>query len=77
VRRTVQKSQEYKDFVAERQRSQARRPPPEMSLALTLCPLQPASQRSSVFYTLTRKDLIKYFYEHESAKISARSQQDN
>jgi hypothetical protein len=32
VRKSVQQSQEYKDFVAERQRSQAPPPPPEMSL---------------------------------------------
>jgi hypothetical protein len=32
VRETVEQSQEYKEFVAERQRSQAPPPPPEMSL---------------------------------------------
>jgi hypothetical protein len=32
LKRYVQQSQEYKDFVAERQRSQAPPPPPEMSL---------------------------------------------
>jgi hypothetical protein len=32
VKKTVENSQDYKDFVAERQRSQAPPPPPEMSL---------------------------------------------
>jgi hypothetical protein len=32
LKRCVQKSQEYKDFVAERQRSEAPPPPPELSL---------------------------------------------
>jgi hypothetical protein len=32
IRRCVQQSQEYKEYVAERQRSQAPPPPPEMSL---------------------------------------------
>jgi hypothetical protein len=36
VRRTVHGSQDYKDFVAERQRSQAP-PPPEMSLLSARC----------------------------------------
>jgi hypothetical protein len=51
VKKTVENSQDYKDFVAERQRSQAPPPPPEMSLLTAARKTQTQNTKHKHFVT--------------------------